>query len=138
MNAAHAGQLSKARGLMHRAADSAQRADEKETAAGYEADAAGGEALAGNMIQAEQQAQTALARSTARLAEMRGGLPLNSVFLVRGRWRKDLIFPNCWEQTKQSGGWSQHHCIRTTLSVAILNRPIFFLEGIAALYRATS
>jgi eukaryotic-like serine/threonine-protein kinase len=64
--AAYGGQFSKARELTRRASDSAQRADEKETAAGYEAEAAVREALVGNMSQAKQQAQAALALSTGR------------------------------------------------------------------------
>jgi serine/threonine protein kinase/Flp pilus assembly protein TadD len=64
--AAYTGQFAKARELTRRAVDSAQRADEKETAAGYDSEAAVREALAGNMSQAKQQAQAALALSTGR------------------------------------------------------------------------
>jgi tetratricopeptide (TPR) repeat protein len=64
--AAFVGQFAKARGLMRRAAESAQRADEKETAAGYEAEAAMRESLVGNMALAKQQAQAALALSNGR------------------------------------------------------------------------
>ena len=67
--AAYAGQFSKARELTRRASESAQRADEKETAAGYVAESALREALAGNMSQAKQQAQAALALSTGRDVE---------------------------------------------------------------------
>ena len=67
--AAYAGQFSKARELTRRASESAQRADEKETAAGYEAEAAWREALVGNMSLAKQQAQAALALSTGRDVE---------------------------------------------------------------------
>jgi len=62
--AAYGGQFAKARELTRRASDSAQRADEKETAASYEAEAAVRGALVGNMSQAKQQAQAALALST--------------------------------------------------------------------------
>ena len=65
--AAYAGQFSKARELTRRASESAQRADEKETAAGYVAESAWREALVGDMSLAKQQAQAALA---LRLAEM--------------------------------------------------------------------
>jgi serine/threonine protein kinase/Flp pilus assembly protein TadD len=68
-SAAYGGQFSKARELTRRASDSAQRADEKETAAGYEAEAAVREALVGNISQAKQQAQAALALSTGRDVE---------------------------------------------------------------------
>ena len=67
--AANAGQLAKARELTRRASDSAQRADEKETAAAYEAEAAVREALVGNMIQAKQAAKAALDLSTGRDVE---------------------------------------------------------------------
>jgi serine/threonine protein kinase/tetratricopeptide (TPR) repeat protein len=67
--AAYAGQFSKARELTRRASESAQRADEKETAAGYQAESAMREALVGNMSQAKQQAQAALALSTGRDVE---------------------------------------------------------------------
>ncbi len=67
--AAYAGQFAKARELTRRASESAQRADEKETAAAYEAEAAMREALVGNMSQAKQQAQAALALSTGRDVE---------------------------------------------------------------------
>ena len=58
--AACAGQFEKANDLSRRAADSAQRADEKETAAGYQAEAALRAALVGNLAFAKPQAQTAL------------------------------------------------------------------------------
>ena len=67
--AAYGGQFAKARELTRRASDSAQRADKKETAAGYEAEAALREALVGNMSQAKQQAQAALALSTSIYVE---------------------------------------------------------------------
>jgi len=67
--AAYAGQFSKARELTRRASEAAQRADEKEAAAGDEAEAAWREALVGNMSLAKQQAQAALALSTGRDAE---------------------------------------------------------------------
>ncbi len=67
--AAYAGQFAKARELTRRASESAQRADEKETAAAYVAEAAWREALVGNMNLAKQQAQAALALSTGRDVE---------------------------------------------------------------------
>jgi tetratricopeptide (TPR) repeat protein len=67
--AAYGGQFAEARELTRRASDSAQRADEKETAAGYEAEAAMRDALVGNMSQAKQQAQAALALSNGRDVE---------------------------------------------------------------------
>ena len=67
--AAYGGQFAKARELTRRASDSAQRADEKETAATYEAEAAVREALVGNVSQAKQSAKAALALSTGRDVE---------------------------------------------------------------------
>jgi hypothetical protein len=55
--------------LTRRASESAQRADEKETGAAYEAEAALREALVGSMSQAKQQGQAALALSTGRDVE---------------------------------------------------------------------
>ena len=74
--AAYAGQFSKARELTRRASESAQRADEKETAAGYEAEAAMREALVGNMSQAKQQAQTAVSLPTGRDVEAMSAIAL--------------------------------------------------------------
>ena len=64
--AAYAGQLAKAREIARRAVASAKRADEQETAAGYEIDSAMREALFGNSAQARQRAIAALALSTGR------------------------------------------------------------------------
>jgi Flp pilus assembly protein TadD len=64
--AAYSGRLGKAREFSRRAVASAERAEEKETAAGYEADAAVREALFGNAAEARQQAAAALALSTGR------------------------------------------------------------------------
>ena len=74
--AAYGGQFAKARELTGRASDLAQRADEKERAAGYEAEAAVREALVGNMSQAKQQAQAALALSTATYVEALSAIAL--------------------------------------------------------------
>jgi hypothetical protein len=67
--ATYGGQFAKARELTRRASDSAQRADEKEPAAAYEAEAAVREALVGNMGRAKQQAQAALALLNGRNVE---------------------------------------------------------------------
>jgi eukaryotic-like serine/threonine-protein kinase len=64
--AAYGGEFAKARELTRRAIDSAQRADEKETAAGYQAEAALREALVGNMALAKQEAQAAIALANGR------------------------------------------------------------------------
>ena len=66
--AAFGGELAKSRELMRRAADSAQRVDEKETAAEYEAHAAIREALLGDMAAAKQDAQAAFAPASGRQA----------------------------------------------------------------------
>jgi eukaryotic-like serine/threonine-protein kinase len=64
--AAYAGQFSQAHELTRRATESAQRADEKETAAGYQAEAALREALVGNLSLARRQAQAAVALSNGK------------------------------------------------------------------------
>jgi serine/threonine protein kinase/tetratricopeptide (TPR) repeat protein len=67
--AAFGGELAKSRDLMRRAADSAQRIGEKETAAEHQAQASIREALLGDMAAAKQDAQAALARANGRQAE---------------------------------------------------------------------
>jgi serine/threonine protein kinase/Flp pilus assembly protein TadD len=64
--AAYSGRLGKAREFSRRAVASAQHAGEKETAAGYEAEAALREALFGNAAEARQRAVAALGLSTGR------------------------------------------------------------------------
>jgi tetratricopeptide (TPR) repeat protein len=64
--AAYLGRLGKARELSQQAVTSAERAQEKETAARYEADAAVREALFGNAAQARERARAALGLSTGR------------------------------------------------------------------------
>jgi len=67
--AAYGGQFSKARELTRRADESAQKADEKETAAYYEALAALREAVVGNAGRAKEQAQAALKLSNGKHVE---------------------------------------------------------------------
>jgi eukaryotic-like serine/threonine-protein kinase len=64
--AAYGGEFAKARELTDRASDSAQRADQKETAAEYEAHAAIREALAGEASMAKQRAQAPLAMANGK------------------------------------------------------------------------
>jgi hypothetical protein len=64
--AAYGGHFVQARHLSRRAADSALRAGQKETMAGYEAEAAVREALVGNLALAKRQAKDALAFSSGR------------------------------------------------------------------------
>ncbi|HEV2420734.1 MAG TPA: protein kinase [Candidatus Acidoferrales bacterium] len=66
--AAYYGKFTEAQELTRRAADSAQRTDEKETAAEYEAHDAIRQALVGNVAVAKQEAQAALARANSKLA----------------------------------------------------------------------
>ena len=63
---AYSGQLGKARELSRRAVASAERAEEKETAAGYEAAAALREALFGDAAEARQRVAAALRLSRGR------------------------------------------------------------------------
>ena len=72
--AAFSGQLSKAREFSRKAVASALKADEKETASGYEANAALREALFSNPAEARQRAAAALALSTPR--DVQNGIAL--------------------------------------------------------------
>jgi predicted Zn-dependent protease/predicted Ser/Thr protein kinase len=74
--AAYFGRLRKARELSRQAVTSAERAEKKETAAGYEADAALREALFGNAPEARQQAVAALVLSMGREIQYGAGLAL--------------------------------------------------------------
>jgi eukaryotic-like serine/threonine-protein kinase len=67
--AAFYGQLARARGFSHQAVASALKEGEKETASGYEADAALREALFGNPAEAKQRASAALGLATPRDVE---------------------------------------------------------------------
>ncbi len=67
--AAYNGEFAKSRDLTRRAADSALRTDEKETAAEYQAHASVRDALVGNIDVAKQEAQAALALSNSWEAE---------------------------------------------------------------------
>jgi DNA-binding winged helix-turn-helix (wHTH) protein/Flp pilus assembly protein TadD len=74
--AAYSGSLGKARELSRQAVASAERADEKETAAGYEAEAALREALFGNAPKARQRSAAALALSADRDVQYGAALAL--------------------------------------------------------------
>ncbi|MGA7060674.1 MAG: protein kinase [Candidatus Acidiferrales bacterium] len=67
--AAYYGEFAKSRELTRRAADSAQRVNEKEAAAEYKSHSAVREALAGDMPSAKQDAQAALALAAGRQVE---------------------------------------------------------------------
>jgi len=73
---AYSGELGKARELSRRAIASAERAEEKETAAGYEADAALREALFGNAAEARQRTAAALRLSRGRDVQYGAALAL--------------------------------------------------------------
>ena len=74
--AAYSGELAKARELSRRAVASAELAEDKEKAAGYQADAALREALFGNGEEARQQAAAALALSKGRDVQYGAALAL--------------------------------------------------------------
>jgi serine/threonine protein kinase/tetratricopeptide (TPR) repeat protein len=74
--AAYFGQLHAAREFSRRAVALAKRAEEKEVAAGYEADAALRESLFGNTAEARQQAAAALELSTGRHVQFQAVLAL--------------------------------------------------------------
>ena len=73
---AYSGQLDKARRFSRQAVASAARAEKKETAAGYEANAALREALFGNTEQARQRAAAALKLSAGRDVQYGAALAL--------------------------------------------------------------
>ena len=75
--AAYYGQIGKARGFSRRAVASANRADEKEVAAGFEANAALREVLCGNRAEARQRVAAALALSTGQGAQYLAALVLS-------------------------------------------------------------
>jgi eukaryotic-like serine/threonine-protein kinase len=77
--AAYAGHLAKARAFSGRAVASAGRAEEKETAAGYETNAALREALLGNAAEARQRVASALGLSTGRDVQNGAALALSLV-----------------------------------------------------------
>jgi serine/threonine protein kinase/tetratricopeptide (TPR) repeat protein len=74
--AAYTGQLRKAREFSRQAAASARRAEERETAASYEAEAALREALFGNAAAAQVDASAALAASNGRDVQFLAALAL--------------------------------------------------------------
>jgi eukaryotic-like serine/threonine-protein kinase len=74
--AAYSGRLGKAREFSRRAVASAKGAEEKETAAGYEDEAALREALFGNAAEVRQRALAALALSTGRDVQYGAALAL--------------------------------------------------------------
>jgi DNA-binding winged helix-turn-helix (wHTH) protein/tetratricopeptide (TPR) repeat protein len=74
--AAFTGQIEKARELSRRAVASAEQAEEKETAAGYQAESAIREALFGNLAQARELARGAVGLSTSRDVEARAAFAL--------------------------------------------------------------
>jgi len=90
--AAYGGEFDKAREMLRRAVDFAQRGDEREQAAGYEAYAALNEALAGNMVLANQEAQAALALARGRDVEAQSAitLALTGEFAQAARLAGDL------------------------------------------------
>jgi serine/threonine protein kinase/Tfp pilus assembly protein PilF len=74
--AAYSGKFAKSRELTRGAADSAQRASQKEAAAEYQSHAAVRDALVGEMPSAKRDAQTALAIAAGRQAEGFSGIAL--------------------------------------------------------------
>ena len=74
--AVYAGQFAKARKLRGNSSQSAQRADDKESTATSEAQAALEDALVGNMASAKKRAQTALALSTQKDIEAPSAIAL--------------------------------------------------------------
>jgi tetratricopeptide (TPR) repeat protein/predicted Ser/Thr protein kinase len=86
--AAYSGHLQKARELSRRASFSAEHAEEKETAAGYEVNAALREALFGNVGEARKRSEAALALSADR--DTQYGVALALAFAGDGPGAKAL------------------------------------------------
>src|SRR5208283_1163228 len=86
--AAYSGHLQKAREFTRRASFSAEHAEEKETAAGYEVNAALREALFGNVGEARKRSEAALALSTDR--DIQYGVSLALAFAGDGPGAKAL------------------------------------------------
>jgi tetratricopeptide (TPR) repeat protein/predicted Ser/Thr protein kinase len=74
--AAYSGRMGSARAFSRRAVGAAEHAEEKETAAGYEADAALREALVGNAAEARQRAAAALGLSSGPDVQYEAALSL--------------------------------------------------------------
>jgi eukaryotic-like serine/threonine-protein kinase len=74
--AAYSGRMGSARAFARRAVGAAEHAEEKETAAGYEADAALREALVGNAAEARQRAAAALGLSSGPDVQYEAALSL--------------------------------------------------------------
>jgi eukaryotic-like serine/threonine-protein kinase len=74
--AAYSGRIASARAFARRAVGAAEHAEEKETAAGYEADAALREALVGNAAEARQRAAAALGLSSGPDVQYEAALSL--------------------------------------------------------------
>jgi eukaryotic-like serine/threonine-protein kinase len=74
--AAYSGRMGSARAFSRRAVGAAEHAEEKETAAGYEADAALREALVGNATEARQRAAAALGLSSGPDVQYEAALSL--------------------------------------------------------------
>jgi eukaryotic-like serine/threonine-protein kinase len=87
--AAYSGRLGKAREFSRLAVASAERADEKQVAAGYEADAALYEALFGNTVKARQRAVAALGLSNGR--DVQFGAALALAFAGDAIWAQTLV-----------------------------------------------
>jgi DNA-binding winged helix-turn-helix (wHTH) protein len=75
--AGYGGQFSSARELTHRAVEVAEKADSRQSAAAYRADAAIREALGGNAALAEQEAKLALALSDGKDVEAMAAIALS-------------------------------------------------------------
>ena len=88
--AAYSGQLEKARELSRRAVASAEQAEEKETAAGYQAESAMREALFGDSAEARKLATDALVLSTSRDVEARAAFALAVIGGPADRLADDL------------------------------------------------
>ena len=116
--ALYAGQLATARVLARRAVEAAQRVDEKEAPALYQADAAVREALVGNAALAKQQAQGALAISNSRDAEGLSAIALE----LAGDSAQAAQLANDLEKRFPHDSIVQSHYLPTIHAAALLHR----------------
>ena len=120
--AAYSGRLEKAREFSRRAVASAERAEEKETAASYEADAALREALFGNSAEARQRAAAALALSTGRDVQYGAALALALAGMRLGHRHWRMIWPSASRRIRSS---SSTTCRRLHAQLALSRNDIF-------------
>lgn len=116
--AAYAGQLAKAQELTQQAMASADRADDKPTAAGYQAIHAVHEALVGNFAAAKQQAESALALSPSTEVKSIAGLAL----ALAGDSEQSMRLADDLAKSHAEDTWMQFNAVPCIRAAAALQR----------------